>query len=53
MFSSLRRQTLGSLMREAKQCTRDNKPIPLNVQLALDKAGVDVTELERNTRNGA
>jgi len=53
MFSSLRRQTMGHLIREAKQATMADKPIPLTTYAALEKAGVDIEELERNTRNGA
>lgn len=53
MFSSARKLLLGSLIKEAKAAVRNNQPIPLNVRQILDGAGIDLTELERNTRNGA
>lgn len=36
----------------AKGYVRDGSPIPLDLYAKLDAAGVDITELERNARNG-
>lgn len=52
MFSSLRRTTMGRLLREARQAIQADQPIPLTTYVALEQAGVDITEFERNTRNG-
>ena len=52
-FPSTRRLQLGRIIRSAKASILAGNPIPLNIYAALDSAGVDINELERNTRNGA
>jgi hypothetical protein len=40
------------LIRVAKRHIRKGNPIPLDLYAALDAAGVNINELERNARNG-
>ena len=40
------------LIEVAKRHIRKGDPIPLTIYAALDQAGIDINELERNTRNG-
>lgn len=52
MFRSIRSIRLGMMIREAKNILRNEDPLPLTMYAALDEAGVDIEELERNARNG-
>lgn len=52
MFSSLRRRRLSNMIKAAKTAAANHQPIPLDIYAALDAAGVNIEELERNARNG-
>ncbi len=49
MFTALKTK---QLTRRAEAYFRKSEPIPLDLFAALMERGIDVTELERTTRNG-